>query len=459
MSPGDEQDPTGEAKRDFHLVLATAFVPVALVPLGWWLLLRQRLTERPGDDAGERLLTRSWRDRLRLLVAWDTLIALAVVALTLFGGGLVLPPSTPEGAPRLGVQLDPSWPGVGARVASVWPKSPASDAGLREGDVIVAVDGTPVGDWQALSDDIASGEDEGPRILAVDRAGGAHANLRVVPRAGLRSEKSLFGPEGDTTCREAWTMHATTGLWPVGLGVLVILALWLRVRLTAPGTRHRWGLVAVPLVAAPLIGAGAAQGICASAGGWSIGAVLVGTLAQGLALLVGGAILVRILGAELDTVVGPRLSTARASRLAIFYITTVLARGLLVLTVIWSTFPDSRPVPDAGASALFEAASGTSGTLLVLVTVGLVAPLAEEVVFRGVLLPGLARRMRPGLALVATSFVFAVFHIPSHGIGAVMPGLLGLVFGWARLRTGGLTAPVVLHAANNLLVSFLALSR
>ena len=39
-----------------------------------------------------------------------------------------------------------------------------------------------------------------------------------------------------------------------------------------------------------------------------------------------------------------------------------------------------------------------------------------------------------------------------------MPGLLGLVFGWARLRTGGLTAPIVLHAANNLFVSLLALS-
>ena len=129
-----------------------------------------------------------------------------------------------------------------------------------------------------------------------------------------------------------------------------------------------------------------------------------------------------------------------------------------MLAVIWSAFPDSRPVPDAGASALFDAASGPWGTALVLFTVAVVAPLGEEVVFRGVLLPGLARRMRPGLALIATSLVFALFHVPSHGVGAVMPGLLGLVFGWARLRTGGLTAPVVLHAANNLFVSLLALS-
>lgn len=458
MSPGDEQDPSEDAKRDFHVALATAFLPVASVPLGWWLVLRQRLAAAGDANPRDRLVARSWRDRLKMLVAWDTLIALAVLALTVLGTGIHLPDPPPPGTPRMGVQLDPSWAGAGARVASVWPSSPAEEAGLVAGDVIVAVDGTPVTDWQTLSDTIAAGADEGPRMLGVDRTNGSHANLRVVPRVGLQGEKPLFGPEGDTTCREAWTLHATTGFWPVGVGVLLIGILWLWIRRGAAGSPQRWGLVVVPLTAAPLVGLGVAQGICASAGGWSIGAVVVGTLAQGLALLFGGAWLVGALRGDLETVVGPKLTTARASRLAIFYITTVLARGVLVLAVIWSTFPESRPVPDAGASALFDAASGPWGTALVLFTVAAVAPIAEELVFRGVLLPGLARRMRPGLALIATSGIFALFHVPSHGVGAVMPGLLGLVFGWARLRTGGLTAPIVLHAANNLFVSLLALS-
>ena len=459
MSGGDEQDPSEDARGAFHVALATAFFPVVLVPLEWWLLLRQRLAAVDTVRAG--LAARSWRGRLRLLVAWDTLVALAVVALTVFGAGVHLPGPPPAGTPRMGVQLDPAWPGAGARVADVWPSSPADDAGLVAGDVIVTVDGSPVVDWKTLSDTIAGGADEGPRMLGVDRMDGARANLRVVPRVGLRSDKPLFGPEGDTTCREAWTLHATTGLWPVGVGVLLIIGLWLWTRRgprASPGARQAWGLVVVPLVLAPLVGLGVAQGICASAGGWSIGAVLVGTLAQGLALLIGGAWLVRALRRELETVVGPKLTTARASRLAIFYITTVLARGVLVLAVIWSTFPASRPVADSGASALFDAASGPWATALVLFTVAVVAPIAEELVFRGVLLPGLARRMRPALALIATSVVFALFHVPSHGVGAVMPGLLGLVFGWARLRTGGLTAPIVLHAANNLFVSLLALS-
>lgn len=458
MSSGEDQDPSGEAKRDFHLALATAYVPVVLLPVAWWLVARaQRARRGPPPSRREGLRIRAWRRRLSLLVAWDSLVALAVVLVATLGGGLELPKPPPEGAPRMGVQLDPGWRGEGARVAGVWPESPAAEAGLGKGDVIVAVDGRPVDGWETLSDAIGRGASGEPRMLTVERSGGERSQLRVVPESSLRGTSPLFGPEGVTTCREAWNMHAAGGLWPVAVGVLVVVLLWLRARLTTPGVAQRWGLVVVPLALAPLVGVAIAQAVCTVAGGWSLGAVLVGTIGQGLTLLVAGMVMMRWLRHELDTLVGPRLSPGYASRLAIFYITAALARGLTLLAVVWSLFPGSRPVPDAGAGALFEAASSRGGVVLVLVAVGVVAPLAEEVIFRGVLLPGLARRMRPGLALVATSLVFGLFHVPTHGVGAVVPGLLGVVFGWARLRTGGLSAPVILHAANNLLVSFLAL--
>jgi membrane protease YdiL (CAAX protease family) len=446
-------DPPQGVERDFHIALATAFVPVLLLPVAWWLAIRAWFGRASAPGRHER----AWRRRLLAIAVWDSLVALVVIGAVQVRGELSLPEPPARGTPRIGVQLDASWPGDGAKVSSVWPDSPADRAGLVPGDVVVAVDGVLVRDWEALTHAVGAGLHEQPRMLLVDRAEGVQANLRVVPEVGLETPTPLFSAEGGTTCRQAWETHAAVGLWPVAAGVGLVMLLWLFVRIRQPGRPHRWGLVVIPLLVAPAVGLGVAQGMCVAIGGWSMGIVLVGTIAQGLALLVGGIVLLRWLGSELDVIVGPRLGIGRASGRAVLYISAAFARAILLLAVMWSLLPTADPIDSEGANLIFEAAQGPAGVALVLFAVGVVAPLAEEVVFRGVLLAGLARRIRPGLALVLTAVVFGLFHVPSHGFGAIMPAMLGLVFGWARLRTGGLTAPILLHAGNNLLVSVLAL--
>ena len=63
---------------------------------------------------------------------------------------------TPYGRAIIGVQLDPSSGKDGARVVSVSPGGPAAEAGIRAGDVIVAVNGTTV-----------TGEDATRRVVRV----------------------------------------------------------------------------------------------------------------------------------------------------------------------------------------------------------------------------------------------------------------------------------------------------
>lgn len=77
-----------------------------------------------------------------------------------------------------------------------------------------------------------------------------------------------------------------------------------------------------------------------------------------------------------------------------------------------------------------------------------VVPVAEEIFFRGRLLDAIDLRVGTGAGLVLSSSAFTVVH----GIPVLFPAyfLFGVVFVLLRRRTGRLVAPIVAHAANNL---------
>ena len=90
--------------------------------------------------------------------------------------------------------------------------------------------------------------------------------------------------------------------------------------------------------------------------------------------------------------------------------------------------------------------------VLLALLVVCVAPIVEELVFRGVLLSGLANRMRVGWAIVASAIIFGCVHLPDfkfewYPVPALV--LLGLVLAWLRVRTRSLWPSITLHATNN----------
>jgi membrane protease YdiL (CAAX protease family) len=87
------------------------------------------------------------------------------------------------------------------------------------------------------------------------------------------------------------------------------------------------------------------------------------------------------------------------------------------------------------------------GILLTLVLAVVLAPLAEEIVFRGVLLSSLRDRWGDAFAIGVSSAVFAA----AHAVPLAMPPifLLSLALGWAYVRARTLWAPIVAHALFN----------
>lgn len=96
--------------------------------------------------------------------------------------------------------------------------------------------------------------------------------------------------------------------------------------------------------------------------------------------------------------------------------------------------------------------SSTLGQVLGALAVVTLAPLAEELVFRGLLLRGLLRRMGAVTAAMISGAVFAVSHlVDPHAAPFLAPLMLvGVVSAIRAIRTGELSQSVLLHAGFNL---------
>jgi membrane protease YdiL (CAAX protease family) len=102
---------------------------------------------------------------------------------------------------------------------------------------------------------------------------------------------------------------------------------------------------------------------------------------------------------------------------------------------------------------VFQHAHGADRAFFALVVL-VIAPIGEELLFRGALLRGLLRRTNPATAVWISGLVFALVHVAlDPGAGFAVPALLGLglLSGYRALRTGDLSESILLHAGFNLL--------
>ncbi|MDF7800430.1 type II CAAX endopeptidase family protein [Pontiellaceae bacterium B1224] len=90
---------------------------------------------------------------------------------------------------------------------------------------------------------------------------------------------------------------------------------------------------------------------------------------------------------------------------------------------------------------------------LLLVTMVFGAPLVEELFFRGFMFRGLeASKMGAKGAVIITTLLWVLIHGLQYDLGQLLYLLLlGLLLGFARLRTGAVCLPLSLHVVNNMI--------
>ena len=150
----------------------------------------------------------------------------------------------------------------------------------------------------------------------------------------------------------------------------------------------------------------------------------------------GAVFCARELGEDLGTT-----PTRRGYGLAV-----LVAVSAIGVSALWSLLLTALGA-DFGNQVIVDAITGAPRIGLVLAVV-VVAPILEELLFRGWVLPRLMRRFGDGPGFTITALGFAALHLDAPQVAPPILAL-ALALGWLRLRTGSVWPGVVAHMLNN----------
>jgi membrane protease YdiL (CAAX protease family) len=115
-----------------------------------------------------------------------------------------------------------------------------------------------------------------------------------------------------------------------------------------------------------------------------------------------------------------------------------IIQGLLAIIAVGVLLEPFLPVVEVPRSGWFAAI--------------IVAPVVEELVFRGVLQRLLMRVVAPFGAILVASMIFAAVHGNAAQAAVALP--CGMILGYSYFRSRTLVVPIVIHSLNNLLAWF-----
>lgn len=87
--------------------------------------------------------------------------------------------------------------------------------------------------------------------------------------------------------------------------------------------------------------------------------------------------------------------------------------------------------------------------ILSLIIVGLIPPIVEELVFRGVILSSLSRFSKSG-TLILSGLLFALFH--QNPAQTIYQFITGVIFALIVLKSGSILPSIIMHAFNNVFI-------
>ncbi len=140
----------------------------------------------------------------------------------------------------------------------------------------------------------------------------------------------------------------------------------------------------------------------------------------------------------------PRLGTAKVIGLSVFGLIVILGVGPWCAHAIEQLLDWPPTIQQAIPLIKYALVANPLAAFTAVVIVG---PMVEEILFRGLIYGALEKHFRVSGALVISSFLFALVHL--QVVYFIPIFCLGMVLGWARLKTNSLGLPILIHMLNN----------
>lgn len=118
-----------------------------------------------------------------------------------------------------------------------------------------------------------------------------------------------------------------------------------------------------------------------------------------------------------------------------------------VVTLISAPFRDRIPAPSHPVNEMMMGGSALS-LIGIFITAAVLAPIIEELTFRGVLFPALAKFVPVAGAMLLQGFLFAAIH-PQGPLAWPMLMAIGVMGAFVSYKQGSILPAIVMHAAHN----------
>jgi CAAX protease family protein len=123
----------------------------------------------------------------------------------------------------------------------------------------------------------------------------------------------------------------------------------------------------------------------------------------------------------------------------------IIVAGIALLFGVVEPTTSLIPMPESIKTEFIKAVSHTG--VLTFIYMVIVAPILEELIFRGIILDGLLKKYSPIMSILISSILFGIVHLSPWSF--VTGLIMGIFMGWVYYKSKSLLATIIIHASAN----------